>query len=159
MSFVLNKFSQIVNIDPKLTTYWHKRGEQFRNELCIYDKSRRETPVLFREWRRYQESLYSYLLAWLLFHIVWNTIWKLEAPSEKRYTGFWMNKLINTHLYSILSLPCFSVQIKHKNCKNTNFVQEQHGYHHWKVHIESFRLSGHTFRFRCTVQELEVFLF
>ena len=32
MSFVLNEFSQIANIDPKLTTYWHKRGEQLRNE-------------------------------------------------------------------------------------------------------------------------------
>ena len=38
-SFVLNKFSKIANIEPKLTTYWHKRGEQLRNELCIYDKS------------------------------------------------------------------------------------------------------------------------
>ena len=31
-SFVLSKFSQIVNIETKLTTYWHKRGEQLRNE-------------------------------------------------------------------------------------------------------------------------------
>ena len=28
MSFVLNEFSQIANIEPKLPTYWHKRGDQ-----------------------------------------------------------------------------------------------------------------------------------
>ena len=38
-SFVLNEFSQIANIEPKLNTYWHKRGEQLTNEHCIYDKS------------------------------------------------------------------------------------------------------------------------
>ena len=27
VSFVLNKFSQMACIEPKLTTYWHKRGE------------------------------------------------------------------------------------------------------------------------------------
>ena len=43
VSCVLNEFSQIVNIEPKLTTYWHKRGEQLRNEVRIYDKSWRET--------------------------------------------------------------------------------------------------------------------
>ena len=25
MSFVLNEFSQITNVEPKLTTYWHER--------------------------------------------------------------------------------------------------------------------------------------
>ena len=30
--FVLNEFSQIANIELTLTTYWHKRGEQLRNE-------------------------------------------------------------------------------------------------------------------------------
>ena len=39
VNFVLNEFSQRANIEPKLTTYWHKRGEQLRNEQCIYDKS------------------------------------------------------------------------------------------------------------------------
>ena len=29
-----------------------------------------------------------------------------------------------------LSLPCFSVQIKHKNCKNMNSVQQQREHHH-----------------------------
>ena len=38
MSFVLNEFSQIANIESHLTTYWYKRGEQLRNEWCIYDK-------------------------------------------------------------------------------------------------------------------------
>ena len=32
MSFVLNKFSLIANVEPKLTTYWHKMCEQLRNE-------------------------------------------------------------------------------------------------------------------------------
>ena len=32
VSFVLNEFSLIANIEPKLTIYWHKRGEQIRNE-------------------------------------------------------------------------------------------------------------------------------
>ena len=30
VSFVLDKFSQIANIEPKLTTHWHKRSEQLR---------------------------------------------------------------------------------------------------------------------------------
>ena len=29
-----------------------------------------------------------------------------------------------------LSLPCFSVRIKHKNCKNMNSVQQQREHHH-----------------------------
>ena len=37
-----------------------------------------------------------------------------------------------------------------------NFVQQQHEHHHQKVLIESFHLSGHTFRFRWTAQDLEV---
>ena len=32
LSFVLSEFSQIANIEPTLTTYWYKRGEQLRNE-------------------------------------------------------------------------------------------------------------------------------
>ena len=56
-----------------------------------------------------------------------------------------------------LPLPCFSVQIKHKICKNMNSVQQQHEHHHQKVLIESFHLSGHTFRFHWMVQDLEVF--
>ena len=40
-----------------------------------------------------------------------------------------------------------------------NCVQQQCEHHHRKVLIESFRLSGHTFRFRWTVQELDIFLF
>ena len=41
-----------------------------------------------------------------------------------------------------------------------NFAQQQREHHHQKVLIESFHLSGHTFRFRWTVQDLaiEVFL-
>ena len=39
-----------------------------------------------------------------------------------------------------------------------NSVQQQHEHHHQKVFIESFHLSGHTFRFRWTVLDLEVFL-
>ena len=39
VSFVLNEFSQKANIEPKPTTYQHKRGEQLRNEKCVYDKS------------------------------------------------------------------------------------------------------------------------
>ena len=34
VSFVLKEFSQIANIEPKLTTYWHKRGEQL-GKLCL----------------------------------------------------------------------------------------------------------------------------
>ena len=37
-------------------------------------------------------------------------------------------------------------------------VQQQRERHHWKVLIKSFHLSGHTFRFRWTVQDLEVSL-
>ena len=57
-----------------------------------------------------------------------------------------------------LSLPCFSVQIKHNICKNMNIVQQQCEYHHQKVLIQSFHLSGHTFKFRWTFQDFEVFL-
>ena len=32
VSFVLNKFSPIANIELRLNTYWHKRGEQLRHE-------------------------------------------------------------------------------------------------------------------------------
>ena len=32
VSFLLKEFSLIANIEPKLTIYWHKRGEQLRNE-------------------------------------------------------------------------------------------------------------------------------
>ena len=32
VTLVLNEFSQIVNTEPELTTYWHKRGEQLRSE-------------------------------------------------------------------------------------------------------------------------------
>ena len=32
VSAVLSEFFQIANIAPTLTTYWHKRGEQLRNE-------------------------------------------------------------------------------------------------------------------------------
>ena len=39
-----------------------------------------------------------------------------------------------------------------------NSVQQQREHHHQKVPIESFHLSGHTFRFRGTVLDLEVFL-
>ena len=38
VSFVLSEFSHRPNIEPKLTT-WHRKGEQLRNEQCIYDKS------------------------------------------------------------------------------------------------------------------------
>ena len=31
--FVVNDFSQIANIEPKLTTYWHKTGEQTDLEM------------------------------------------------------------------------------------------------------------------------------
>ena len=57
-----------------------------------------------------------------------------------------------------LSLPSFSVQIKHKMCKNMNSVQQQSEYHHQKALMESFHLNGHTFRFRWIVQDLEVFV-
>ena len=50
------------------------------------------------------------------------------------------------------------LKMKHKIYKNMNCVQQQCECHHLKVFIESFRLSGHTFRFRWTVQDLEVFL-
>ena len=36
-----------------------------------------------------------------------------------------------------------------------NSVQQQWGHHHWKVLIEIFHLSGHTFRFPWTVQDLQ----
>ena len=39
-----------------------------------------------------------------------------------------------------------------------NSVQQQCEHHHWKGLIESFHLSGHTFRFHWTVQDLEIFL-
>ena len=56
------------------------------------------------------------------------------------------------------SLLCVSVQMKQNTYKNMNSIQQQREYHHQKVLIESFHLSGHTFRFRWTVQDLEVFL-
>ena len=52
----------------------------------------------------------------------------------------------------------FSFQIKHKICKNMNSARQQCEHHHWKVLIESFHVSGHTFRFPWAVQDLEVFL-
>ena len=42
--------------------------------------------------------------------------------------------------------------------KHMNSVQQQREHHHQKVLTESFHLSGHTFRFCWTVQDLEVFL-
>ena len=39
-----------------------------------------------------------------------------------------------------------------------NSTQQQSEHHHWKVPIESFHLSGHTFRFRWTVHDVGVFL-
>ena len=39
-----------------------------------------------------------------------------------------------------------------------NSVQQQREQYHQKVLIKSFHLSSHTFRFRGTVQDLEVFL-
>ena len=42
-----------------------------------------------------------------------------------------------------------------KKQKNMNSVQQQLEHHYQKVLIESFHLSGHTFRFRWTVQDLE----
>ena len=35
-----------------------------------------------------------------------------------------------------------------------NCVQQQREHHHKKILIENFHLSGHTFRFRWTVQDL-----
>ena len=70
--------------------------------------------------------------------------------------AFWSYKGLSVIL--TLLLPCFSVQIKHKISKNMNSVQQQCEHHHYKVLIESFHLSGHTFMFRWTVQDLEVFL-
>ena len=52
----------------------------------------------------------------------------------------------------------FTDMLVHKNSKNMNSVQQQCEHHHQKVFIQSFHLSGHTFRFRWTVQDLEVFL-
>ena len=43
------------------------------------------------------------------------------------------------------SLQCFSVQIKHKIYKHMSSAQQQRERRHWKVLIESFHLSGHTF--------------
>ena len=39
-----------------------------------------------------------------------------------------------------------------------NSVQQQREHHHQKVLVESFHLSGHSFRFRWAVQDLGVFL-
>ena len=51
VSFVLDEFSQIANIEPKLTTYWHKKVNNL--EMRIYDNSWRETTstVLFHKRR------------------------------------------------------------------------------------------------------------
>ena len=65
-----------------------------------------------------------------------------------------------------ISLQCFTFQTKHNICKHTNTHTHTHTHmnsvqqreHHKKVLIESFRLSGRTFRFRWTVQDLKVFL-
>ena len=37
---------------------------------------------------------------------------------------------INVHAIQPLSLPCFSVRIKHKISKNMNSVQQQREHHH-----------------------------
>ena len=50
----------------------------------------------------------------------------------------------------------WSVQIKHKIGKSIDSVQEQCEHNHPKVLIESFHLSGHTFRFHWTFQDLEL---
>ena len=52
----------------------------------------------------------------------------------------------------------FSVHVTNKNFTNMNSVQQQYEHHGQKVLIKSFHLSGHTFRFHWTVQDLEVFL-
>ena len=48
--------------------------------------------------------------------------------------------------------------MKYKICENMNSVQQQCEHHYLKVLIESFHLSGYTFRFCWTVQDLEVAL-
>ena len=54
--------------------------------------------------------------------------------------------------------PCFYAQIKHKIGKNMNSFPQHCEHHYKKVFIESFHLSGHTFSFRWTVQDLGVLL-
>ena len=54
-----------------------------------------------------------------------------------------------------LSLPSHSVQIKHKSCQNTSSVETRQKTIIRKSCcsvIERFHLSGHSFRFRWTVQ-------
>ena len=69
--------------------------------------------------------------------------------------------------YLTLSQPCSSVQIEHNICKNMNSTCSACLATTWtrpplestdEYLIKSFHLSGHTFQFRWTVQDLEVFL-
>ena len=42
---------------------------------------------------------------------------------QEQYPNIILNRSVSV---LTLSLPCFSVQMKHKNCKNLNSVQQQH---------------------------------
>ena len=77
-----------------------------------------------------------------------------EGSEERKETA----QTIACNVPLTLSLPCLSAQMKHKNCKIMNSVQQQREHYHQKVLIESFHLSGHTFRFRWAVQDLGVFM-
>ena len=68
--------------------------------------------------------------------------------------------LVDTLSFSLTFnlLSCFSVKLNIKVATTNKFVQQQCEHYHYKVLIKSFHLSGHTFRFRWTVQDLEVFL-
>ena len=57
--------------------------------------------------------------------------------------------------HSHVSLSKLNIQ----NCKNMISVQQQREHHHQKVLIKCFLLSGHTFRFHWTVQDLHEYVF
>ena len=68
----------------------------------------------------------------------------------------WALKMIN-NFTDVFLRPNEDLQKKkrEKQNKNMNSVQQQLEHYYQKILIESFHLSGHTFRFRWTVQDLE----
>ena len=61
-------------------------------------------------------------------HILVDTTEKL--PSDILLPLMFVKLLFPQHYSLTLSLPCFSVQIKHKICKNMNYVQQQCEHYH-----------------------------
>ena len=65
-------------------------------------------------------------------HLVWTLLVDTteKLPSDILLPLMFVKLLFPQHYSLTLSLPCFFVQIKHKICKNMNYVQQQCEHYH-----------------------------